>query len=104
MREYGYKKFQGTGVWTVGFEAGDFQPDHATELLDPTRPRSCWELLVIHSAELDAQLARIVPRDALLHTTNLRVSANGYVSPLGDFYGYCQRQLYAVSMSADGER
>jgi hypothetical protein len=107
MREYGYKKFEGAGVWTVGFEAGGFQPDGVPDV-GPTSPGSCWYLAFIHSAELDSQLERTVSTEARLHGATLRVHVRGYVSPLGGGFGFgfghfgaCQRQLYAVSVSAD---
>jgi hypothetical protein len=103
MQEYGYTEFEGTGDWTVGFEAGLFKPDRG-EPSTPSSPHWCWSLGFIHSADLDAQLARIVPRDVWLRGATLRVHVEGYISELGRFghLGACQRQVYAVGVVADG--
>jgi hypothetical protein len=103
MREYGYTEFEGAGAWTVGFEAGGFQSD----TVEPTSgvwPQSCWYLKVVRTADLNAQLARVVPRDAMLRGATVRVRVKGYVSEPGRFghMGVCQRQIYAVSVVADG--
>lgn len=99
MRAYGYREFEGTGAWTVGFEAGGFKPDAVGE-----SSRECWYLASIRSAELDEQVARIVPRDVRLPNVTLRVRVKGYLSERGQFghLGVCQRQVYAVSVVADG--
>ena len=104
MREYGYKEFEGVGAWTVGFEAGGFQPDGVAEVAGPSSPKPCWYIAFIHGADLDAQLVQIVPPEARLRGGTLRVHVKGYLSQLGDFghFGVCQRQLYAVSVGADG--
>ena len=46
MREYGYKEFEGTGVWRYGFEAGGFQPDTVPKALSANSQQSCWQLKV----------------------------------------------------------
>jgi hypothetical protein len=104
MRAYGYREFEGAGTWTVGFEAGGFQPDSAGEVSGASSRRACWYLAFIRSANLNEQLGQIVPRDTRSRNVALRVRVNGYVSELGQFghLGVCQRQVYAVSMVADG--
>ena len=104
MREYGYKEFEGTGVWRYGFEAGGFQPDTVPKALRANSQQSCWHLKFVNSAALSAQLARIIPRNAMLRAASYRVRVEGYVSEIGRFghMGLCQREIYAVSMVADG--
>lgn len=104
MREYGYTEFEGTGTWTVGFEAGTFRPDTHGETAKASSSQTCWYLAFIHTADLDAELGRLVPGDTLLRGATLRVRVKGYVSPVGRFghFGVCERQLHAVSVAADG--
>ena len=104
MREYGYKEFEGAGTWTVGFEAGGFQPDVVTETSSAKSPQNCWYLAFIHGPALSAQLEQIVPSEARLRGGILRVNVRGYLSRPGRFghFGVCERQLYAVSVIADG--
>jgi len=104
MREYGYKEFEGTGVWTYGFEAGGFRPDTIPKALSANSSQSCWHLKFVNSADLSAELVRIVPRDAMLREARYRVRVEGYVSELGRFghMGVCQREVYVVSVVADG--
>jgi hypothetical protein len=104
LREYGYTEFEGTGTWTVGFEAGAFRPDNRSETSNTSSPKSCWYLAFIHTPDLDAQLARLLPGGIRFRGATLRVRATGYVSPVGRFghFGVCERQLHAVSVAADG--
>jgi hypothetical protein len=104
MQEYGYKEFEGAGVWTYGFEAGGFQPDNISEALGANSSQSCWDLSFVRSSELTGELAQILPRDRTLRVATYRVRVTGYVSELGRFghMGVCQRKLYAVSVTADG--
>jgi hypothetical protein len=100
MAEYGYEEFEGKGTWTVGFEAGGFQPDTAGGASESSQ--GCWYLAAMRSPELNAQLEQIVPRQ--LRAATLRVHVTGYVSNVARFghLGMCQRQIYAVSVLADG--
>lgn len=100
MQEYGYQEFEGGGTWTVGFEAGGFQPDNEAS----NSSQACWYPAFIRSAQLNEQLAKIVPGDAVLRGATLRVRVKGYVSEAGRFghFGMCQRQVYSVSVVADG--
>src|SRR6476660_4606928 len=103
MREYRYKEFEGAGVWIYGF--GHFEPDTIPEDLSANSPQSCWYLSLVRSADLAAQLARIVPSDPL-RVASYRVRVRGYVSELGSFgrphMRVCQRRIYVVSVIADG--
>jgi hypothetical protein len=104
MHEYGYKEFEGTGAWTYGFEAGGFQPDGVAEA-SASSQYWCWDLGFVRNADLDEQLGRIVRRDRdLAQNVTVRVHVKGYVSAPGSFghMDLCQRQLYAVSITADG--
>jgi len=115
MREYGFREFAGRGSWNVGFEAGDFEPDAAAVNSVGGSREPCWELALMHTPQLDAQLRRVVPHDVLLHGAILHVRVKGYVSQPGTFGrileiapdgkvvgGSCQRRLYALSVSAYG--
>jgi hypothetical protein len=103
MHEYGYKEFEGAGAWSVGFEAGQFQPDAEAETSRSSLKYSCWHLATIQSADITAQLRQILPHETL-NTVTLRVRITGYVSPLGRFgqLGLCERQLYASRVSDSG--
>jgi hypothetical protein len=104
MRAYGYREFEGAGAWTVGFEAGGFKPDAADGSPEASSLQSCWYLAFIRSGDLEEQLRQLVPRDVRLPNVTLRVLVKGYLSERGQFghLGACQRQVYAVSVVADG--
>jgi hypothetical protein len=99
MREYGYKEVEAVGAWNYGFEAGDFHPD---SVADVSTSQTCWLIRFVHSANLDAQLLRIVSPEARLHSATFRVRVKGYLTPLSSLeLAGCQRQLYAISITAD---
>lgn len=103
MREFGYREFEGTGVWTVGFEAGGFMADDR-EPTNATDLKSCWQLYMIHTAKLDAEIGRIVPFETWLHGAEIRIRVKGYLSPpLYDLHAElvpagCLRILLATSV------
>jgi hypothetical protein len=112
VREYGYEKYEGVGVWSVDWEGNSFVPDDVGTNPVQSNARACWRISSIPSPEINEQMQRLISPEERSSGTRKRVRVVGYLSPSityvarpggppGPPSNICQRTVLATNISAD---